>query len=197
MAHPLPAAVPAGVASHFLDILAGDQKAGRRRMSLWIVLAIALLAPAFYLDGWRGAAVHAGALVAGVLAGLLVARVRVRSYEDSIRGTWSQWMRYSVAAETVAEVFRKVRGRSGRNLPYLYASLLTLIWGAEGLLLVLALVGQNGAGLLLALPFIAANGLMAGILLGFNSLLTNWFGSFRSTVREMVDDGELPLWGVA
>jgi membrane associated rhomboid family serine protease len=182
------------VASHFLQILAADQRSARSKVLLLAFLALALLAPALFLAGWGGLWVHAGATAAGILAGLLLGRTVVRRYEASIRGTWTQWMRFAVAAETVPEIHRKVRGRQGRNLPIAYAGALTLIWGLEAIFLVLAF--QQRQHLALAAPVIALNGLLAGGLLGYFLLVGRWYGTFRDTVREMVDSGEIGVWGV-
>jgi len=188
--------VAAGVASQFLEILRGDQRGARKRVTVLAVVALLLCLPAWYLwQPWQGIAVHAGAVAVGIGAGLLVGRAMVQRYEASIRGTWTQWMRYAVAAESVAEIHRKVRGRRGRNLPYLYAGLLTFIWGVEATLLVLGLT-TSASQPALAAPFIAATGLLTGGILGYNVVLHSWYGSFRSSVAELVDSGEIGLWGV-
>lgn len=189
--------VAAGVASQFLEILAGDARAARKRVAVLAAVAVILLVPAWLLwpdPWWAGLATHAGAVVVGLGAGMLAGRAMVQRFEASVRGTWTQWMRYAVAAESVAEIHRKVRGRRGRNLPYAYAGLLTFIWGAEATLLVLAFVQKEGTGL--AAPFIAATGLLTGGILGYNMVLRDWYGSFRRSVAELVDTGEIGLWGV-
>ena len=187
--------VAAGVASQFLEILAGDQRAARQRLGVLAVVAVLLFIPAWLLWNPWGLAVHAVALLAGAGLGAYIGRNLVVRYEASIRGTWTQWMRFAVAAESVAEVHRKVRGRRGRNLPYLYAGLLTFIWGAEAALLVLAFA-SGSPGSALAAPFLVATGLLTGGILGHNFVLRSWYGSFRRSVSELVDSGEIGLWGV-
>lgn len=186
--------MPPGVASHFLQILAGDQRSARAKVTLLSVLAAALFGAAYALAGWGGLLVHLGTLAAGLALGGLAARAAVRRYESSIRGTWTQWMRFAVAAETVPEIHRKVRGRQGRNLPIVYAAALTLVWGLEGLLLVLAFTAGKSLGV--ASPAIALNGLLAGGLLAYFLHVARWTGAFRATVAEMVDSGEIGVWGV-
>lgn len=186
----------AGVASQFLDILSGEQRGARKRVAVVAVLAAALFAPAWVLWPVWGLAVHAGGLAVGIGLGLLAGRSMVERYESSIRGTWTQWMRFAVAAESVAEIHRKVRGRRGRNLPYLYAGLLFFIWGGEATLMVLALAAGAGSNPLLAVPFVAATALLTGGILGYNLVLRRWTGTFRASVSEMVDSGEIGLWGV-
>lgn len=186
--------MPPGVASHFLQVLAGDQRSARGKTLLSLVLALLFLGLAFALGGWGGALVHLVSLALGFVLGLLAARSQVRRYETSIRGTWTQWMRFAVAAETVPEIHRKVRGRQGRNLPFVYAGVLTLLWGMEAGLLVLAFTGNSSLGL--ASPVIALNGLLAGGLFGYFVHVRRWYGTFRATVAEMVDSGEIGVWGV-
>jgi len=187
--------VAAGVASQFLEILAADHRAAQRRVAVLGVVAALLLAPAAFLwPVWPGMAVHAAAVVVGAAVGVLEARSLSRRYEASIRGTWTQWMRYAVAAESVPEIHRKVRGRRGRNLPYLYAGVLTFIWGMEATLLVLALMAQAVPGL--AAPFVAATGFLTGAVLGHNLVFSRWTSTFRQSVAELVGSGEIGLWGV-
>ncbi|MCA1820080.1 MAG: hypothetical protein LC620_08565, partial [Halobacteriales archaeon] len=77
----------AGVASQFLEILAGDQRAARKRVAVLAVLAALLSVPAWLLwTPWQGLAIHAVALVVGCGAGLLAGRSMVQRYEASIRG---------------------------------------------------------------------------------------------------------------
>jgi hypothetical protein len=182
------------VASHFLQVLAGDQRSARGKVLLVAVLALLWLGFAAFLAGWWGILVHVGATVAGAALGLLAARSQVRRYEASIRGTWTQWMRFAVAAETVPEIHRKVRGRQGRNLPILYAAVLTFVVGLEAILLVLAFLKQGSLGL--SSPVITLNGLLLGGLLGYFQHVSTWYGTFRATVAEMVDSGEIGVWGV-
>jgi hypothetical protein len=186
--------VPAGVATHFLDVLAADQRSARARSAFAAVLVAGMAVPAWFLFPWEGVAVHFAAAFVGVVAGVLFARSRTRRYEASIRTTWTQWMRFAVSAESVAEVHRKVRGRPGRNLPYIYAAVLFGVWGLEVGLLVLAFLEDAPAEL--AAPVIALNGLLAGFLLGHFLVTARWFAGFRRSVSELVDSGEIGMWGV-
>jgi hypothetical protein len=185
------------VASHFLNILAADARSARTKVVVATILGLGLFGLAYILaPPWQGVAVHAGALLVGGLVGLLAARSRIRRYEQSIRGTWTQWMRYAVAAETVPEVYRKVRGRSGRNLPILYAAVLTVVWGAEVGLLVLALAAKQDLGLVVVAPVIAFNGLLAGSMVGHFAVMRRWMGTFAASVKELVETGEINVWGL-
>ncbi len=185
------------MASHFLNILAADRRSAASKVVVCTVLALGLFALAYLiLPDWQGPSFHAGALLVGLVAGWLTGRARIRRYEASIRGTWTQWMRYAVAAESVAEIFRKVRGRSGRNLPVAYAAVLTIVWGSEVGLLVLGLsAGKHDVAL--AAPVIAFNGILAGFLIAFFVAMRAWMGTFAASVTELVESGEINVWGLA
>lgn len=178
-----------------MQVLASDRRAARGRMLLGLLLVLLFGGLAFPLSGLLGLAVHAAAVVAGLALGALAGRRVVRRYERSIKSTWSQWMRFAVAAESVAEIFRKVHGKTGRNAPYLYAAVLFVAWALEAGLLVLAF-SSDSSTTFLALPAIALNGLVAGVLIGHGLAMGRWFTSLRSTVSDMLDNGEIGLWGV-
>ena len=180
-----------------MQVLRGDQRAAQGRLGLGVVLAIAFAILADVLAQGLGVAVHGGALVVGILVGVLLARSTAHRYEASIKSTWSQWMRFAMAAESVAEIHRKVHGRGSRNLPYVYAAILLLAWGLEAGLLLLAIMGQGKTQAdLLAIPVIALNGIVAGALAARGAVLAKWFAALRDTVTEMVDNGEIGVWGV-
>jgi hypothetical protein len=189
--------VPAGVATRFLDIVAGDHRASRKRAVLAIVIGLALGVPAYFLGHWVGVGVHAATILAGAGLGVLAARRRSRVYESSMRHTWTQWMRFAVVGESVQEIHRKVRGGSGRNLPVLYAAVLLLLFAAEGTLLVVALLQQPDRDFsAVAVPFVAANGLLMGFLAGHAATMASWYRGLSQSVGELLESGEVGLWGV-
>ncbi len=159
-----------------------------------VALALALAAPAYYIFPWQGVVVHFGAAVLGLLVGHLWAAGKARRYEASLRGTWAQWMRFAVSCETVAEVHRKVEGRSGRNRVYLAAAGLTFLWALEVALLFLAF--QDTAEAAFALPVLALNGLLSGALAGHALRMASWTRTFRASMAELVESGEVGVWGV-
>lgn len=188
------------MASHFLQILGADRRSARTKVAVGILLALALGAAAYALapkPDWQGLAIHGGAVAAGLLLGWALGRSRVRRYEESIRGTWTQWMRYAVAAESVPEIHRKVRGKSGRNLPFLYAATLFLLWGSQIALLVLALAADQDTGIVLAAPVIAFNGLLAGGIVAYFLVIASWTATFAASVTDLVESGEINMWGLA
>jgi membrane associated rhomboid family serine protease len=177
-----------------MELLGADRSAARRQVIVMAVLAVLLVAPAYYLLPWEGAAAHVGAVVVGAALGLVVARARAGRYEQSLRSTWTQWMRYSVASESIPEIYRRVGGKSSRNLPYRFAIVLLVAWAVEVLLLVLAFRDETSA--VMAVPAIAYNGLLAGGLLGYFIHRGRWTREFSASVRELVESGEIGLWGV-
>ncbi len=183
-----------GVANNFLHLLEGDLQASRRRIVVLTLVLAALAGPAWLLAGLYGLGVHAGVAAVSVVAGLLVGRRRyVSTYQASLKMSWNRWMRYATSCESIPEVYRKVTNRSHRNLPYVYAALLTILWVAEIGLLLLALDGVGGA---MALPVVAANALVVGLLFGFHLRGRSWYRSFSASLREMVREGEVGVWGV-
>lgn len=185
-----------GVASHFLQLLEDDQKAARQRIIVSVVLALVLGAVAAVLtEPWFvGLGIHVGAVIVGAVVGGLVAGSATRRYETSIKDGWQRWMRFSVASETLPEIARKVKGQSSRNLPFRHAALVATAWILELMLLLVALDGEHN--LLWALPVLLANGLMAGALLGHAFRLRTWTGALRDSVGDLVQSGELGMWGV-
>lgn len=167
----------------------------RSRVRLGIALSLLLAIPAYLLaPPWAGLAVHVLGLAAGWALGTWMARRKAARYEESMKRTWTQWMRFSAAGESIAEIHRKVRGVSGRNLPILYAGLITLVWGLELVLVVLAFL--QGPQATLALPFVAATAILAGAIVGHAMSRGAWLGQLRVSVEDLVRSGEVGLWGV-
>ncbi|HUR25046.1 MAG TPA: hypothetical protein VM327_03410 [Candidatus Thermoplasmatota archaeon] len=185
-----------GVASHFVHLLDADQRTCRRRAVVMgiVTLLLAVLAHILYPDNFLGLLVHALAVLVGLLAGQLFTRRRVTAYEASLRGTWKSWMRFSVAAESVPELYRRVQGKGIRNLPWLAAAGLTLLWVLEVALLLLAFQDTDPSAW--AFPSIALNGLLPAFLLVHYARLGSWMRGFAASVSDLVDSGEIGVWGV-
>lgn len=183
-----------GVASHFVHLLGADQRASGRRAVVMLVVLLALAVPAYFLYPWQGLLVHAVAALVGLLAGQLFSRRRVAAYEGSLRGTWKSWMRHSVAAESVPELYRRVMGKGHRNAPWLAAAGLTILWVLEVALLLLAFQKTDASPL--AFPVIALNGLLPAFLLVHYAHLRSWMRGFAESVTDLVDSGEIGVWGV-
>lgn len=183
-----------GVAQNFMSLLRGDLRASRVRIWVLVVLALLLTVPAYLLAPPGGALVHWGAVVVAAFIGMAWGHLGHRRYERSLRTNWNRWMRFAVSCESIPEVHRKVRGRTARNLPILWAALLTLAWVAELGLLILAF--WDPADQYLAIPVIAANGAVAGLLTGYYAMGAYWYRTFSGSLREMIDDGEIGVWGV-
>ncbi len=185
--------MPRGVAKDFIQLLNGAQRVGRMRVITLGVLALVLFVPAWFLWAPLGAIVHGGVLLAGIGLGALLGWRTCRGYEDSMRGTWNQWMRLAPACENVPELARKVRGASTTFRVAWIAALLTLLWAAELGLLVLAFMDTSSAAF--SIPAIAANGLFVGALLGYHIRILGWTRTFRHSLDDMVRAGEIGVWG--
>jgi hypothetical protein len=183
-----------GVASHFVQLLESDVRIGGRRAGILLAVTLLLAIPAYLIYPWQGLLVHAVAALVGLLAGQVFSRRRVRSYEASLRGTWKTWMRFSVAAESVPELYRRVNGQAHRNRPWLAAAGLTLLWAVEVGLLALAFQDSDPSAW--AFPVIALNGLVPGFLFVHYAHVRGWTRQFTASVRDLVDSGEIGVWGV-
>ncbi|MEA3165856.1 MAG: hypothetical protein QOJ26_722, partial [Thermoplasmata archaeon] len=174
-----------GVASHFVHLLDADQRTCRRRAVAMLLVTLLLAVPAYFLYPWLGLLVHAVAALVGLLVGLLFSRGRVKKYEASLRGTWKSWMRFSVAAESFPELYRRVQGKGTRNLPWVAAASLTFLWAVEVALLLLAF--QDTDPTMLAFPVIALNGLVPAFLFVHYAHLRSWMRGFADSVSDLVD----------
>lgn len=183
-----------GVASHFVHLLAADQGACRRRAGVLLAVTVLLAVPAYFLYPWQGLIVHAVAALVGLLAGQLWTRRRVAAYESSLRGSWKSWMRFSVASESFPELYRRVQGKGQRNAPWLAAAALTFLWAVEVALLLLAF--QDTDPSVWAFPVIALNGFLPAFLAVHYARLRSWMHGFADSVSDLVDSGEIGVWGV-
>lgn len=163
-------------------------------MGVMLAVTLLLAIPAYLLYPWLGLLVHVIAALVGLLVGQLFTRRRVDAYESSLRGTWKSWMRYSVAAESVPELYRRVQGKGTRNLPWIFAAGLTLLWALEVALLLLAF--QDSDPSVWAFPVVALNGLVPAFLLVHYARLRSWIRGFADSVTDLVDSGEIGVWGV-
>lgn len=182
-----------GVSKDFIDLLFDDALSARRRIivSAIVLAVLAALGTVMWLP-W-GLAVHVAAAGVGFGVGWLVAAKRVDTYEASLRSHWNEWMRLAPACDTVADVGRKVAGRRIANRAYTVAAILTLLWVAE--LIALALYFMDTSSVLLSAVVIGANGAVVGALLGHQIRLMTWTRTFARSLAEMMQDGELAVWG--
>ncbi len=187
--------MPRGVAKDFIQLLSGAQRSGRMRVIMLFVLALILFIPAWLLWSPFGAVIHGTVLLVGLGIGALFGWRTSRGYEDSMRGTWNQWMKLAPACENVPELARKVRGASTTFRVAWIAALLTLLWAAELGLLVLAFMEAGSAAF--SIPVIAANALFVGGLAGYQVRLLTWTRTFRHSLDEMVRAGEIGVWGAS
>lgn len=183
-----------GVASHFMQLLGSDRATCRRRGVTLLVVTALLAIPAYFILPWLGLALHALGAVAGLVVGSLATRRRTQAFETSLRGTWKAWMRWSAACESVPEVHRRVAGKSSRNLPWWTAALLTLLWALEVGLLMLAF--YNEGSLAWAAPVLLLNGLVPALFAAYFLRLRGWLEDLAQSLSDLVQDGELGVWGV-
>lgn len=186
--------VPGGVQSRFLQVLGSDRGLATRRVVLGAALIVLLGALAWFLLPPLGLAVHAIGAAVGIGVGLLAAAIRARTWEASIRDQWAEWMRYALSCDSVPEIHRRIRGGSTRNAMALGAGLLLVAWAAETALLAMAVRTDPEA--VWALPALVANGLAVGIITGHAIQRHRWTRQLQVSVSELVETGEIGVWGV-
>lgn len=182
-----------GVSKDFIDLLFDDALSARGRIIVSGIL-VGVLAVLAALIWWPiGLGAHVVATGVGLGVGWLVAARKANGYEVSLRDKWNDWMRLAPACDTVADVGRKVAGRRIANRAFAIAGILTVLWVAE--LSVVALYFADTANLALRATVIGANGAFAGLLLGHQLRLMTWTRTFARSLAEMMQDGELAVWG--
>lgn len=182
-----------GVNEHFLHLVLADRDTYRNWTVLAVVLACALLAPAYFLYPWLGVAGHAIAAVVGVAVGVGIAAGIVKRREASLAVDWNGWMATSVGKESIGATWRALRGRHSRN-HIIWASMLgATFWTLQVILVLLALSAPTAWQ---AFPFIAVNGISVGLMLGSLIRLRAWLKQFAASIEEMVAEGEIGVWGV-
>ena len=182
------------MASHFVAILGSERSAASRRATILLTVTVLLAVPAYFILPWQGLLAHVVAAVLGLVLGNLWSRRRVQTYERSLRGTWKSWMRWAMACESVPEVHRRVEGRSGRNLPWWAAALLTTLWALEIGLLALHFSDVESAAF--AFPVLVLNGLVPAAIAAYYLHLRGWVDELKQSLADLVASGEIGVWGV-
>jgi hypothetical protein len=185
-----------GVSENFLRIARREQRLGRRA-----ALAALLLAPlaAFLADLADDPAygpvwgLFLGTLLGGLCLGLWLTQRRIAHYEDGLRLQWNHWMRHAANASRLTDVERKVQERDpppallaqagALGLALLNALLFALLWVA------------SPAAQPLAWLTIALDGLVLGALVTSSALLVRWAKDFVLAAEDLVQKGEVAMWG--
>lgn len=185
-----------GVSENFLKLARREERLGRRA----VVVAALVAFPAAFLaeladDPGYGPVwlLFLAFALLGVLAGMVWAQRRLAHYEDDLRLQWNHWMRHAVRAQRLAEVESRTHDRdplpsatwsaATALLVLLNAALFALLWAA------------HPAGALLAWPVIGLDGLVLGAAAASSALLARWCRDFVRSAEEMVERGELAMWG--
>jgi hypothetical protein len=190
--------MPGGVAHSFLTILDREVRAKALRLLAVPALAAAAVFLAELSDAppWGpNVDLAFASLAVGAVLGLAVSWWRYRRREESLRQRWRKWMQWSQSAARLGEV--EARVEEGR-LPKPGGTLRAALWAGAVLV--------NGAaftGLWYGWPgvdapvgvVVFADGLVVGLLAGDAAWGLQWAYRLRRTVREMIDEGELGVWG--
>lgn len=189
--------VPGGVAHSFLTIL--DREVRTRGVRLGLVpflgAAAVFLAELSDAEPW-GPNVDLAflALGLGLVLGLAVSWWRFRRRRESLRSRWRKWMQWSQSATRLGEVEARVEGSRLPSWGTLRAAAWVVAVLANGAVLVGLWYSWPGVdGVAQAVVF--ADGLAVGFLAGDAVWGLQWTYRLRGTVREMVEEGELGVWG--
>lgn len=184
--------MPKGVSQPFLEVLADEDRSGPWRLALaglvfagaaivtWLLEPLALL----------------GLTAALLLGGFFAARRasgRTQRVEDAIQEDWRGWMNEAFYARSLSELSARMGDRIVRPTRLDVALAFIALWIIEAGALLVASVA--GAGVVETLPFAIVNGLLAGWAVGAWWVQWRWAVTMRASIHEMVDDGELGVWG--
>ena len=187
--------MPRGVTDQFLRILRAERRASLRTALAMLGLSAFAYFMAELTDGpLLGSVVVLAAvtLLVGLAAGILWGRHRTERYNESLRASWSAWMRMSLSCASVREVARHVESK-GRAPPVGGVG-----WAALFLanaLLFLFLWFDLGFALVFGVMVTTANGLVLGTLAGDALWSLRWTGQFAKALDVMIAQGQLGMWG--
>lgn len=190
--------MPGGVAYSFLEILDREVRARGLRLAAVPFLAGAAVFLAELSDPapW-GPNVDLAflALVGGTLVGLAVSWLRFRRREASLRDRWRKWMQWSQSSTRLGQVEAQVEGS---RVPVSWSTVRTAGWTlavlANGAVFTGLWYGWSGVDGLARLV-VFADGLAVGLLAGDGLWGLQWSYRLRRAVLEMIEDGELGVWG--
>lgn len=185
-----------GVSENFLKLARREERLGKRAL----VVAALLALPAGFLADLADAPGYGptwmlflGAIAAGLLGGLALTHRKLTHYEDDLRVQWNHWMRHAVNAQRLSDVEAKTHERD--PWPPLLASAGTVaLLVVNVLLFALLWIAHPLAGGAAALV-ILTDGLVLGALAASSALLARWSRDFVRSAEDLVERGELPIWG--
>lgn len=185
-----------GVTDQFLRIVQREQ----HRAILTFFVAIALVAPALFLadladEPKLGSVAQAflGALVLAFLGGLLVSWRHFQAINKGLKTHWTTWMRFSTSSASLEDVERKVHGKAPATSTLRAAGLAVLIL-ANGAAFALLWAEVPSAPLFTTLA-VVLDGITLGITAAGSLWLLGWCSLFRRAVAELVEEGQMGIWG--
>ncbi len=184
-----------GIAGNLLQIVAADRRTMTRRVVVTGILLPILIVPAAVMAAAWGAVTHLLAAGIGAALGAFWAQRRYAdTYTHSLQNNWNAWMKYAISCTSIPEVHHKVIGRNTHNRVFLMAAGLTALWSLELLLFAAAFAVDLSGNV--TLPVIAVNALLIGAILGASLKAQVWYKEFDGSVRELVQSGEIGVWGI-
>jgi hypothetical protein len=185
-----------GISENFLRVARREQRLATRSA----LLAAALAFPAAFLAELADEPGYGPiwglflmACVAGLALGMVLARRRVEHYEADLRVQWNHWMRAATNAARISDIDRRSHDKD--PLPQALPGGLALGLLALNLLLFALLWVGHPLALTLAMLVILADGLLLGAMAAASALLGRWAREFVRTAEDMVQKGEVAMWG--
>lgn len=185
-----------GVSRNFLNIAQREQRVGRRTAFLAVGLAplAAFLGELSDAPGYGPVwSLFVIAVLAGLGAGWVLTRRRLHHYEGDLQVQWNHWMRFSTSSARLADIDRRVHERDP-SPAFLGTGLAVALLGVNVALFALLWI-EHPAAAVLSWIVMAADGLVLGALITSSALLTRWAKDLARSAEELVQTGEVPLWG--
>jgi len=185
-----------GVTDQFLRIVHREQ----RNAILTLFAAVALVAPALFLADLADAPklgsvaiTFLAALALSFAGGLLYSWRHFRAVNHGLKTHWTTWMRFSTTSGSLDDVERKVKGKApaSGSLKGFALALLVLANGAAFALL----WAEAAIGPAFTLLAVVLDGVTLGLTAAGSLWLLGWCSLFRRAVQELVEEGQMGIWG--
>jgi hypothetical protein len=185
-----------GISTNFLNLARREQRLAVRTA----VAAAALALPAAFLADLADIPGYGPVWVlfvltcgAGLVVGAALARGRVAHYEADLQLQWNHYMRGAVNAGRIADVDRKVHEKD--PLPPVLSDAAAVVLASLNVLVFVLLWVEHPLASPLSWAVVAVDGLALGTLVTSSALMGRWARSFVRTAEDLVQKGEIPVWG--
>lgn len=191
--------MPFGVSKDFLNLTQQRQRHALVALAPLAVLGLLGGVVAELLDPPRFGSfvlLYGAAVAVGLVVGVVVGWWETRSWAESLREGWTEWMHSSVGAGTIPEAAARAGARRIQISRASVAVLVVLngscLAGAWYRLPPFAVTDPFGA---FAMVTVLATGLAIGAKATLNFAEAWWCRQVESQTRELVESGKVGVWG--